>query len=54
MMRMRLVALGLMAGCLLLQADLARADTPGVVTDNDYDGIDDALEQRLAEKFAPV
>jgi hypothetical protein len=28
--------------------------TPGVVTDKDCDGIDDNLEQQLANKFAPV
>ena len=28
--------------------------TPGVVVDNDHDGVDDNLEQKLAEKYAPI
>ena len=53
-MRALFVSVGLLLAGLLYPADAARAQTPGVLTDDDHDGIDDALEQRLAERFAPV
>ena len=50
----RIATVTVLASWLLAFTVAAQAQLPPVRVDDDHDGIDDALEQLLAERYAPV